>query len=88
MRSAGCANLLGVLVTEPQARLEVAPELVLDHEPRGRERQQPVEHGARERRAERAVDAAFHRREPDRVADVREHDVRKRPDEQRIARFR
>ena len=38
-------DLRGLRVAVPELGLEVAAEFVLDHEPRGGERQQPVEHG-------------------------------------------
>ena len=68
-------DLGGLRVTLPELRLEVAAKVVLDHEAGGSEWQQPVEHSRGERAAAGAIRAALHRREPHRVAGVREHDV-------------
>ena len=52
---ADLADLLGQLVARPELRLEVGAELVVDHEPRRRERQQALDHtfGERRRRCRR-----------------------------------
>ena len=80
----------GDLVAVPQLGLQVGPELVVDHEPRARERREPPDDRVRERGGAvlggDEVAAALERREPDAVAgDEGEGDVRERADEHRVA---
>jgi hypothetical protein len=74
------------LVAAPELRLEVGVPVVVDHEPRGRERLEALVDllGI----VGDVVRAALHGREPDTLArDAQEDDVREGADEHRIARL-
>ena len=82
------ADRLRDLVAVPQLRLEVGTELVVDHEPRARERNEPLDDHARElllRIRVDAVVAALHGREPRALAGhVVEDEVRERAQQHRV----
>ena len=84
----GRANRVGDRVPVPELGLQVGPELVVDHEPRARERQQALDDLLRELVlvvGSDAVVAALHRREPCALpGDVVEHEVGEAAQELRI----
>ena len=87
---AGLRDGSGDLVTVPQLRLEIGPELVVDHEPRASERLEPPDDRVGERGCTvvggHEVAAPLERREPDAVpGDVGEGDVGESADEHRVA---
>ena len=87
---AGLGDRIRDLVAVPQLRLEIGPELVVDHEPRAREGREPPDDSFGERGGavvgRHEVATALERREPDTVPrDKGEGDVRERTDEHRVA---
>ena len=84
-------DLRGDLVAVPELGLEVGAELVVDHEPSGRERQAADSTNAVARARRRSpVDeevALLHRREPDALAGhVAADEIRERANEERVLR--
>ena len=78
------------LVAVPELGLEIGAELVVDHEPRARERRQPGDDRGGERRRPVGlldeITAALERREPDALpGHVGERDIGERAHEDRIA---